>query len=208
MNSVHHLTFQYENRIVNWTNHFPNVTQFTFDCRSREGNEYVLPMILNRIVPLKQITKLDIASFGCDFKDLVQLLTLTPNIDILGFGRSTLEKTDLHLIQQDETFQIVSTTNKIKRVNFRSECTFAHIKLFMNLFPQLECLLTSIAIYSLEPSIRFLLSKTNDKTYHLHSLSMPFSSKFRFEKIMNLLQSENLPVDCVIDDIGCIRLWW
>ncbi|CAF1189159.1 unnamed protein product [Rotaria sordida] len=131
MNSVHHLEFQHKNRIINWTNYFSNVTQLTFKCNPLQENEYVLPIIFNRIFPLKQITKLEIIWFNLDLKDVIELLTFMPNIHMLRFNLPILEKIDLNLIQQSESFQMVSTTNKIKDVSIGFQCTFELIELLV-----------------------------------------------------------------------------
>ncbi|CAF4030746.1 unnamed protein product [Rotaria sordida] len=86
MNSVHYLEFQHKNRIINWANYFPNVTQLTFKCNPLQENEYVLPIIFNRIFPLKQITKLEIIWFNFDLKYVIELLTFMPNIHMLRFN--------------------------------------------------------------------------------------------------------------------------
>ncbi|CAF2689163.1 unnamed protein product, partial [Rotaria sp. Silwood2] len=68
MNSVHHLQLQDENCLFNWTSYFPNVTQLTLKRNPFEEQKYISPIILNRLLPLEQITELNTYVSHCYFK--------------------------------------------------------------------------------------------------------------------------------------------
>jgi hypothetical protein len=208
MNSVHHVEFEDGNRRLNSTNYFSNVTHLSFKYNPFEQNKPVSPVILNQIVPLNKITKLNIHCFHLYFKHIIELLTFTPNVRILRFNLESNDNTDLHLIKQNQSFKMVSAANKIEYVQFGCNCTFERIELLVNLFPRLKHLSITKPRDSLETILQFLLSKNNDKTRYLHSLWIGSIHQRIFQNVMTLLQSEKLCVDCVMDGNGCIRLWW
>jgi hypothetical protein len=210
MNSVHHLELEDGNERLNSTNYFPNVTQLSFKYNPLEQNTYLSPVTLNQIVPLNKITKLDIHCFHLYFKHIIELLTFTPNVRILRFNLESNDNTDLRLIKQNQSFKMVSATNKIEYVQFGCTCTFERIELLVNIFPRLKHLSMTRPRDPIENILQFLLSKNNDKTRYLHSLWIGSIRQRIFQNVMTVLrsQSEKLLVDCAMDGDGCIRLWW
>jgi hypothetical protein len=210
MKSVHHLQLYNNHCLVHWTNDFPNVTCLTLERSNPfEEQEYISPMILRRFIPCERITELKAYVSHCYFKGLIQLIISSPNIEKLCLSRTGFDSTDLALIKYDETFQQMSTTNKIKDVNIAiQQCSFEDMKLLVNLFPRLEHLALCMAKGCLMEIVQYLLAEKSNRSPYLHSIEITAFKFSSAEKIISLIQSQNVPIDCVSDYSPCIRLWW
>jgi hypothetical protein len=138
VNSVHHIHIHNANAMKQFVGHFPNVTELTLsencdvfrDCTTTN---------FNRIIPLKQITKLAIDCHRFSFQRLMKLLSLTPNVHTLKLSSILLYETDALIIQQNEIFQMISTTNIVANVAVTKEIRLQKIEL-------LFCSISSIGI--------------------------------------------------------------
>jgi len=187
---------------------FPNVTELTL-LEYIDAPRDSLANSLNRIIPVRQLTKLNIDCPHFSFQRLMKLLSLTPNIHTLKLDSILLYQTDSLLMQQNKTFQFVSKTNTITNVTIEQECTLAKIQLLTKLFPRLEHLTINLSKEHLESIPRFLLSKTSNNIRYLSLLCI---SEPRFNligKFRILIDSENLLDNYTLKVINQkLYLWW
>jgi hypothetical protein len=208
VNSVHHIHIHNANAMKQFVGHFPNVTELTLsencdvfrDCTTTN---------FNRIIPLKQITKLAIDCHRFSFQRLMKLLSLTPNVHTLKLSSILLYETDALIIQQNEIFQMISTTNIVANVAVTKEITEQKIELIFGLFPRLEYLEINLDKEDLKSIGQFLLSTSNTNTRYLSSLCLLHARRDLMEQLKNLIESEKLLHDYTIKLIDYkLYLWW
>jgi hypothetical protein len=168
-----------------------------------------IKIILNRILPLKQLTKL---VFDIDYyrsKTLFQLLQFASNIQILILNCTSLCESSFILIQPYQTFQLVLKTNKITNLIITTECTLEVTKLLVNLCPHLQHLAINILKNHFVATLRFLLSKN---IRHLFSLCLQHVSNDRILILNELIKPEKqsnhyfMKVSEIFEDT--VYLWW
>ncbi|CAF1083596.1 unnamed protein product [Rotaria sordida] len=178
INSVHHVHIKQEQTIDDCRNYFPNATELTLSYDDINVDKNPPSIILNHIVPLIQLTKLNIKVKSFLFKTMIELLYSTSNIHTLTIEDVCFDKKELVLIQQTEIFQLVSTRNKIKYLTINSIYAFEEIKLFIHLCSQLECLRMCPVYDDFEGILQYLLSKNNSNTQCLFYICVTdFSSE-------------------------------
>ena len=152
-------------------NIFNSVKHVTIDGRPIYNNaaHYSFSNDLNRIIPLKQLTKLVVYYSDFELPQLIDILQCTPNLEtIICYARSLLGKVDLELIQQTNSFQYASTTNNVKSLDIHlDKCTLERFQMILNLFPQLEFLRTEIEENEMEKFSHLLPLKVNGKIHPL-----------------------------------------
>ncbi len=184
-------------------NYFPNATELTIRY------SFKTTATVNRIVPLEKLTKLVIESYDFPLEEIVKLLDFTPNLHTLEFNFLCLYKSNLNFLQTAAIDEYISNRNKIKKLDLCGKFTLEHIQLIVNLFPKLEYLTTGMKKKEIEQIIRFLLSKTNDKTRHLFFLCIPETPKIYLRKLNMLIKSENLLDSYLIKFVHHnLYLWW
>jgi hypothetical protein len=114
INSVDHIYIKQEQAVDDCRNYFPHATQLTLSYKDVNVNENSLLILLNHIIPLTQLTKLNINLEPFLFKTMIELLYSTPNIHTLTVENVCFNEKEFISIEQSETFQLVSTKNKIK----------------------------------------------------------------------------------------------
>ncbi len=212
IDSVVHVRIQNEEAISSCKAYFPNATGLTILRGFVDQIEYPFSTNLNRIIPLKQLTKLKVADIYDSFSEIIELLYYTPNIHTLKIILVACCKTDLILLQQSETFQLVSKTNNIKKLTIVSNNILKVIKFLVTLCPQLQHLTINTCEDGLKPVLQFLLSKDNNNTRYLRSLRIERISENEMETLKTFLESEILINICFIKVNENIRntmyLWW
>jgi len=199
--SVQYVHIPNEKNIINCRNYFSNATELTFkDCFS--PTRASVATILNRIISLKQLTKLVIECHRFSFKKMIELLHFTPSIHTLVFESMPFYKSDYTSIEQSETFQLVSMTNIITDLTFTRKCTLEKLKLFVALCPRLQYLTINTLVRDLESITRFLLDKTNPNTGHLYSLCFLRAYKNRVQKLDTLIKSKTLLDNYMLKQVG------
>jgi hypothetical protein len=189
-------------------NYFPNATELTIKKYFRSPDDSI-SITLNRIVPLKQITKLVIDSYEFSFEQMVELIRFIPNLHTLKLHLSHRYETSPELIEQSDNFQYVSHRNKIKNLELPERCCLKRIFLYDNLFPQIEYLKTGMNRKEIGEIIRYLLSKNNNQTRHLLFLSISQIPKICLREINILIKQENLLDDYSIKfNNQNLYLWW
>jgi hypothetical protein len=149
IDSVDHVEIQEEAAIINCVKYFPNVTQLTLCCLNRDQN--FLSTALIRIMSLRQLTKL-VIDYDHDLSHVIKLLCHTPSIHTFTINRVPFHEEDIVSIEQI------------------TEYTMTDENFFVNHCPQLQHIIIKNYKFTLVPILRFLLSKDNDKTRHLHSI--------------------------------------
>jgi hypothetical protein len=97
---------------------FPHATELTFWF----GSNYMLIMTLNRFILSTQLTHLTINWLNFHLQELVQLLCLTPNVQVLNLCSISVSYSDSLSIQQSESFRLISNQNKIRSLIISRNC--------------------------------------------------------------------------------------
>jgi hypothetical protein len=126
-----------EKWVIECVRYFPNVTELSLCYYAK--NDHCLPTILDRLMLLKQLTKLFINNYSGPFSEIMDLLYSIPNVHTFTFSaHGSFNNEDLILLEQSEIFQFISKNNKIKEINIISKCKLEYVKVFVNLCPRLE----------------------------------------------------------------------
>ncbi|CAF1276346.1 unnamed protein product [Adineta steineri] len=159
MQSVQHLRIDNENELIDCKYYFPNATTLTLQNKfSKTPN--LITINLNHIFPLRQLTKLVIEYITLSLTQLIELLCCTPHIHTLIFASMPLDGVNYNSIQENQSFQLVSSTNVI----FKEKCTLEKLQILVTLFSQIQHLTKKLHEKNLESYVRFLLEKTNRNT--------------------------------------------
>jgi hypothetical protein len=208
VDSVRHVCIDKSNAMKQFGGHFTNANELTLWKKFDVPRDSIV-IDLNRIIPLRQLTKLTLVCHRLPFKQVIELLHFTPNIHTLKLDSMLFYRTDSVSIQQNDIFQLVSNTNIVTTLTINNEVTLEKVQLLVTLFPQLEYLTINLYKEDLESIVRFLSSKSNNNTRYLSSLCI---SKQRLDLIKNLrllLESEKLFNDYILKSIDRqLYLWW
>jgi hypothetical protein len=195
---------------INCMNYFPNITELIFKdmvCIPRAS----ITIILNCIIPLKQLTKLVITCDHFPIQEVIKILCSISRIHtlILQSIACYQKDSDYMSIKENKNFQLVSNTNIIRNVTCSTQCTLEQIKLLLALCPKLRYLTINISDSSLEPITQFLLNKTNKKSRHLCSLCFSRIYNHWDERLDALIKSETLLDDYTLKQVYSeLYLWW
>jgi hypothetical protein len=187
---------------------FTNITELTL------SDSFLLlrdPLVnnLNRIIPLKQLTKLTLQCHRLHFEQLIELLHFTPTVHTLNVESVLLYGMNSASIQENNLFELVSNTNTITNLTIDKEITLEKIELVVALFPRLEYLTINLYTEVLEPIARFLLSKSNEHTRHLSCLCVSKQLGILLTNLRTLIESEKLLDDYTLKSINRkLYLWW
>jgi hypothetical protein len=208
-NSVKHILIGGKQLTNNSIHYFPNVDQLSIISYLKTSNHSVWNN-LNRILPLKQLTKLVIHNIDLPFEELIELLRLTPNLHTIKYHSKFFNKVDLKLIEQSDTFQYVSTRNNVKKLNIHDEdCTLENFQILINFFLKLEYLKIGMSESQVKQFAHFLPAKTNDKIHPLCLLRIPRLRKTPRGELNGFIRSEDLHNDYLIKSISCgSNFWW
>ncbi|CAF5111262.1 unnamed protein product, partial [Rotaria sp. Silwood1] len=145
---------------------FPNVNQLSIKDKSKNRNKPIIA-ILQRIVPLKQLTTLFIEYADLSVEDLIKLLYCAPNVHTLHLFALPSSFTDLELIKENEISKCVSNMNKIENLSIRTWITFYEIPFILHFLPKLKYLKTQILTHETQKIIRLLLAETHNRLRNL-----------------------------------------
>lgn len=207
-NSVQHVNVRNEESVLASTIYFPNATQLTL-LNGFSTKRSSVVTILDRIIPLKQLTKLSIECHHFSFDKMIDLLYSTPNLHSLTFVSMPFYKCDSTSIEKSEIFRLVSSTNHIRDMTFTEKCTLEKLKVLLMLCRRIQNLTISTLLNDFEVITRYLLDGSNPNTRHLSLLCFSRSSIGCFEKIDALIKSERLLEDYTLKSVGSkLYLWW
>ncbi|CAF3577991.1 unnamed protein product [Rotaria sp. Silwood1] len=205
---VNHIDIQGEQAMMSCINYFSNPTELTLSNSFYESRIW-LRVILNRIISLKQLTKLVIDCTDFRFDQFINLLRLTPNIHTLILDCQSINYIDTVSIDHTDNFQFVSNTNTITNMIIKRISSMKNIKLFIALCPRLQHLTIDINSMDFEPIVEFLLSRNNSHTRHLFSLCMKHRSKSKLTRLKTLIKSKKILDDYLIKQISSeLYIWW
>ncbi|CAF3800333.1 unnamed protein product [Rotaria sp. Silwood1] len=209
LNIVKHVHICSKQMIINnYVNYFPNANQLTIEHYFKTCDDSI-STTLNCILPLKQLTKLNIKSSNFPFEQIIKLIHFTPNLHTLKLDFLSLNEIYLKLIEQNEIFRYVSNTNKITNIDIREKCTLEIFQLIIYLFSQVEYLKIRINKKEINQIIRYLFSKNTDKIRRLFFLCISQIPKVCLPELDFLIKSENLLNDYSIKYINRdLYLWW
>ncbi|CAF1061356.1 unnamed protein product [Rotaria sordida] len=198
IHSVNHLLIQTKKAVINCQNYFPNVTEITLFHNFIHESKNSLSNQFKKIFPLKQLTKLVIHSNLCCFSKMIELLRYIPyihtlNIELLSFDdpQRSYHLTNSYVLQQNETFRLVSRTNNIQNLTIISSYEMELVQFFVNLSPRLEHLtINRFGWWRLGKFLQFLLSKTNKNTRHLVSLCIENVSENDIDVIRSFIEAQ------------------
>lgn len=205
---MRHVRNQSEKAIVSCGYYFPNAVELTLE----DGFTTHLGSIsanINRLLPLRRLTKLAIEIHYSSFIKLVELLYLMPNIHTLVLESMPLYGITKDGIEQNETFRVISNRNTIANVTFKDVCTLDQIQLLIALCPRVQHLTIHIRARDLEPFARSLFESASRHAHSLNSLSFTRASTCWLRKLDTLIQSDRLLDEHMLTHNGStLHLWW
>jgi len=154
-NSVKHVLIGSTKANKNPTNYFPNATELTIKT-CLETYDQDLPEVLNRIVPLHQLTILTIKKFDLHLDKFIDLLCYTPNLKIFNTDSLHIDCIDTDAIKTTGAYKFALRTNKIKKLAIVHNCTSDLIPVIVNLFPQIEDLKLGLEVNEFQPVVEHL----------------------------------------------------
>jgi len=208
LNSVKHLYIRCKQATDTCVNYFPNTTELTIKHSFKTSDDFI-STTLNRIIPLTKLTKLVIEDYDFPFKQIIQLIHLTPNLHTLKLDLLPFYEINLNLLEKNDFFQHVSSINKIKNFEIRNWCKLEKIQLIVTLFPQLEYFKTRINEEEMGQTIRFLLSRNDYKKRRLFFLCISEIPKKCLKELNRVFKSKKILDDYLIKFINRdLYLWW
>ncbi|CAF0980559.1 unnamed protein product [Rotaria sordida] len=187
---------------------FPNVNQLIFTLFFDDWNDSIVRN-LNCMISLEQLTKIVLEPYRIPLEDIIRLLCFTSNLHTLQFHTFGLHHNNLDVVRRNYAFEYASKINKIKSLILHGRCSLNELEFIVNLFPQLKCLETGMNRTEIQQIIRFLLSKTHNKTQHLFYLCIAYTPKVCIKEINVMMKSENLLKNYSIKYINSnLYLWW
>ncbi|CAF1522426.1 unnamed protein product, partial [Rotaria sordida] len=192
----------------NCRNYFSNVNQLTIEYYIETLD--VDPFITNLkcMIPLEQLTKLDIYSWGFPFEEIIKLLRLTPNLYTLQFYATSLQKIDSNFTKSNILLQYVSKKNKIENLVIFGKCSLNQIRFIVSVFSKLKYLTIGINTTKISSIIRYLLSKTHNQIQHLCYFCILNVQKVCLGETKDLIKLKNLLGNYSIEYINySLHLW-
>lgn len=190
LNTVQHVRLSGKQVTNISTNYFPQATELTIEHRFQTPDDSILTT-LARIIPLEQLTKLSLEHYGFPLEEIIRLIRSTPNLQTIKFDFSFTDEKSLKTIQQNQIFQYISTTNRIKHVHLNQSCRLDHIHLIMKFFPQMKSLQTSMNRKELGQILQYILFNQN-LIPHLFFLSITRLPKICLQEIDRLIKFNKL----------------
>ncbi|UJR06865.1 hypothetical protein I4U23_011154 [Adineta vaga] len=188
--SVNHLLITNENALNQCMNYFPNITELTLKNPFSIDTYGLIGTSLNRILSLEQVKTLVIQLECFSILNLIDLLCSMPNIHTLTLHTMTFFKQNKTSIEQNENFQLLFKTNRIKNVIFLQKCcALSRLEILVMLFPHLEYLEINIEMNNIESILRFLLDENNQINRHLNLLCFQYVQNYDLKHFNSLINS-------------------
>ena len=187
---------------------FPNVTQLTMEYYHEQPDEFFL-INLNRLIPLKEVTRLNLVWNGFTIEDLLRLLGLMPNLHTLKFSFSSVDEDEMKSHEQSAVFQEICSTNRIRHVYSSNQCDRTLMEIFLKLFPRMEYLQTYFDRKKINEVILHIFRENFRSLHPLTSLCLVGGPKICFKEIDRLIKTKNL-----LDhyQLKCLNyylyIWW
>ncbi|CAF1027239.1 unnamed protein product [Adineta steineri] len=208
LQSLQHLKIQNDKETINCKFYFPNVTTLTLQNKLSNTHN-LFSFNLSCVIPLKQLIKLVIKCQCLSLIKLIELLRCTPHIHTLVLKAMSLYGANYNSIQQNESFQLASSTNTSTNVTYEGKCTLAKLQILIALFSRIQHLTIDLHDKDFESCIRFLLEKTNRNTNNLCSLCLLSVKNIWRTGLKTLIESETLLDDYMLKiNNKQLYLWW
>ncbi|CAF1415118.1 unnamed protein product [Adineta steineri] len=207
--SVKHVFIDVKQVLKNCSNYFTNADELTINS-FENGSLISISTILNKILPLQQITKITIAHCIFPFEQFLQLLCVLPNLYEVKYYLSFFIGIDSKLITKKENFQHLSTQNNVKRLEILPEgCTIEQFQFILYLFPQLQYLHVGMGKQQIETFIPYLSPKPFPQTHPLFFLRIGQLRKKSIPHLNRLMKLNHLHDHYLIKIVYCdLYLWW
>jgi hypothetical protein len=190
--------------VADFSHTFPHATNLTLignytnDIHSFIDN-------LGHIIPLTQITHLNIWYNDYCFNSIAKLLTHMPNVNSLVLDKMPTQETNflseeqVNIIDQVYNNNVTDVYIDVFKLN--------NIQLLINLFPQMKILSIDSLKDNLVPIVRTILLEISDNS-PLFSLTLRGNDK-TVEQLRTMIDGEKLIDDYTIEHkTGLIELWW
>ena len=202
LHSIEHIRISSNSLPENSINSYPNVTQLTIE-HSLEASFLI---DLNRMIPLQQITQLNIKNSRCSLEMIIQLINSASNLHRLEFDFSTIRDNDLKLIEQNAIFQTASLKNQIRTIHCDHRCKLFEIEFLMKLFPQMNYLKVPMQ----RKEITEILSNIFRKHSHrLVSLCLTRIPKTCLQEVNQFIQRKKLLDNYSLKYLNrYLYIWW
>jgi hypothetical protein len=184
---VKHLHICSESVARNSGIYFPNVTELTVK------NYHVIyfglmSTIFDRILPLKQLKKLNIDFTVFPVDQVLNLLSLTPNLRSSKYSFQWIYRYQLKSVEDSEIYQSISKTNQTKNLQICHCCSLDEIQFFIRLFPKIESLQIGIMEKEIVEMTRCILIEMD----HLFFFHITNIIEAYLQRLNLLIKSENL----------------
>jgi hypothetical protein len=190
--------------VADFSHTFPHATNLTLignytnDIHSFIDN-------LGHIIPLTQITHLNISYNDYCFNSIAKLLTHMPNVNSLVLDKMPTQETNflseeqVNIIDQVYNNNVTDVYIDVFKLN--------NIQLLINLFPQMKILSIDSLKDNLVPIVRTILLKISDNS-PLFSLTLSGNDE-TVEQLRTMIDGEKLIDDYTIEhEANLIKLWW
>lgn len=208
-NSVEHV--HTDSRIImnnDCLNYFPNAKQLTIKYHFTTTDMPILAT-LDRIIPLKQLTKLIINDWNFPFVEIIPLLRVMSNLHTLKLPHLSSWRIRYKSIEENEDYQYILTTNKIQHLTIDRCDSYEMIKWIVKLFPKLQYFQSGINRKEIVPIVRYLLRKHENKLANLFLMCITKIPQICLREVKVLIITEKLLDDYFIKFIGGdMYLWW
>lgn len=205
---VDHLHIENEKAIDRTQHYFPNITKLTFFGNLKETH-LSLPFILTPIVPLKQLTTLNITQSNVCLERMLKLLSASPNIHTLTIQEQSNSEIEAVLKEPTESFRLLSESNKITTIVVKYVHYKNIIEFLILLCPRMQHLTVDLIRYSNEPIIQLILSKAKSNLPDLCLLCVKRMAGFNSGKVKTLIETEELLDNYSIRVIKHeLYIWW
>jgi len=198
MNSVDQVEIRNRKTIDDCQIYFPNATQLTVVENSSQQNTTALSSSLAKIIPLIQLTKFVYHTLKYDFAKMIELFQYMPNIYTFEIGFTSLMNSDLTSIRQNDTFQLVSQSNKIRKMTITNECALQEIDFLIDLCPRLEQLSFKKSENNFQIFLQHLFSNHQERLRYLLLLYITRIYPQEAEQLQAFVKSEKLLDGCSI----------
>lgn len=180
--------------------YFPNVIELTI------GNYFkTSDVILNRILPLKQLKILYVKDYQFPFEDVIQLLYSTSNLHTLKLDFLFIFKLNISLLEKNEIYQYVKKNNQIKSFHLFQSCTLELLKFILQFFPQIEYLEIGMVTLQIHEILRYLFSTT----HQICSIRFSQTPKKYLKELNIFMKTEKLNENYSMKLLNRhLYLWW
>ncbi|CAF1301837.1 unnamed protein product [Adineta ricciae] len=172
LRSVRRVQFSRQKAIYHCDHRFLQATELTLENITSEQAKKDITA-LEQIISFDNLTKLEINSSGYAFKQLTELLALTPNLHTLKIQRiHQFDETDFTTFPTSNVFQFVSNVNMIQCLSITHLTEVREVRLLFMLCPRLQYFTIHQQQRHAVAIVRYLSSQLHDVAQHLILLTM------------------------------------